>query len=387
MHGGFEIILILIDQISLYCIPNGFLQLSEMNFDPVLEAKFPELFSEDFGVRDCAFGTVVRQIHFARRNAPSMMLLLEFVWRNKGQNVPLDTAKKVIEILKLLAVYSIDPSFFAKTWASKIVLDILAQHGIQELHDAIEDLFLKFSQAIYLYMQLGDNRIKCFMEENMKCVSIATLNMFIPVDDKSLLSEGQALCLNAIVGTLLWSFSSESIKESVVYGVGQVLEQGQGELIHVNLLHKLLNCTNSKTPTRIYVIILTGLVKVLEKAKNTRDVLLCMGACELLSNLLTNPFLMEYHHSLLVESPYRVIRIFGTADSELSVPDDKMMKENVKASMSALQKLRKILQQCDFDPSLEFFNSVSEALLALDFTQVDELVKTVYDIFTLNLLP
>nr|POE78744.1 hypothetical protein CFP56_65065 [Quercus suber]POE90394.1 hypothetical protein CFP56_76443 [Quercus suber] len=325
-----------------------------MNFDPVLEAKFPELFSEYFGVRDCAFSTVVRQIHFARRNAPSMMLLLEFVWRNKGQNVPLDTAKKVIEILKLLAVYGIDPSFFAKTSASKIVLDILAQHGIQELHDAIEDLFLKFSQAICLYMQLGDNRIKCFMEENMECVSIATLNMFIPVDDRSLLSEGQALCFNV----LLWELYCGAL---ALRALRKVWRTG------------LVKFSNKD--------------KVLEKAKDTRDVLLCMGACELLSTLLTNPFLMEYHHSLLVESPYRVIRIFGTADSALSVPDDKMMKENVKASMSALQKLRKILQQCDFDPSLEFFNSVSEAILALDFTQVDELVKTVYDIFTLNLLP
>ena len=205
-----------------------------MNFDPVLEAKLPDLFSEDSGVRNRAFGTVVRQIYFARRNVQSMMPLLEFVWGNKRQNAPLDTAKKVIEILKLLAVYSIDPSFFAYTSASKIVLDILDQHGIHELHGAIEDLFLKFSQAINLYKQLGDNRIKCFMEENLIWVSTATLKKFIPVDDKSLFSEGQALCFKAIVGTFLWSFSSESIKESVVYWVGQVLEQGQGELIHVN---------------------------------------------------------------------------------------------------------------------------------------------------------
>ena len=355
-----------------------------MNFDPVLEAKLPDLFSEDSGVRNRAFGTVVRQIYFARRNVQSMMPLLEFVWGKKRQNAPLDTAKKVIEILKLLAVYSIDPSFFAYTSASKIVLDILDQHGIHELHDAIEDLFLKFSQAINLYKQLGDNRIKCFMEENLIWVSTATLKKFNPVDDKSLFSEGQALCFKAIVGTLLWRFSSESIKESVVYWVGQVLEQGQGELIHVNLLYKVLDCSNSQTHTRIYVRILTGIVKVLEKAKNTRDVPLCMRACALLSNLLTNPFLMEYHDNLLIQRPFRVIRLFSTPDSELSVPGDKMMKENVKVYMSALQKLRSILEECNFDPGPEFFNSVSEALLALEFTHCHGLVKSVFDIFTLK---
>ena len=350
-----------------------------MNFDPVLEANFPDLFSEDCGVRDRAFGTVMRQIHFARRNTSSTIPLLELVWRNRGQNVPLDTAKKVIEILKLLAVYSIDPSFFAHTWASKIILDILAQHGIHELHDAIEDLFLKFSQAICLNMQLGDNRIKCFMEENLICVSIATLNKFIPVDDKSLLSEGQALCFKAIVGTLLWSFSSESIKESVVYWVGQVLEQGQGELIHVNLLNKVLERTNSQTHTRIFVIMLTGIVKVLEKAKNTRNVPLCMRACAFLTKLLTNSYLMEYHHNLLIQNPFRVARLFITPDSELIVPGDKMMKENVKVSLSALQKLREILEECHFGPgSPEFIDSVSDALFALESTQCDELVKCAF---------
>ena len=88
---------------------------------------------------------------------------------------------------------------------------------------------------------------------------------------------------------------------------------------------------------------------------------------------------MEYHHNLLVQNPFRVARLFITPDSELVVPGDKMMKENVKVSLSALQKLREILEECHFGSSPEFIDSVSDALLVLESTQCDELVKCAFN--------
>jgi hypothetical protein len=335
-----------------------------------MEANLPNIFSEDSAARDTAFSVVTEILqHSPGVDVSSAMLVLGRSYDEKGgDHVLLDSAKKLIKIMTMVAVRDEDPSFFSNVEVVKVLLGIFSQHGVSEFDEAVEYMFHRFSQSISLAKIFRKDRVIEYFFQladfNLILESDNTLREFFPTENEEFLIASKALCLKAMVGTFIWKFCCDTERENVWDYVRMAFEAGHVEAVHASLARKIIAVGGSSIGNEELGAMLKAVVPILGNAKDARDGGLCVALCALLTTLLANPSFFNNLRILLSLDPNYVGYILSAKDDVLE-GYQRIGKYLYKSFTLAVEKLRSILEKCDFDPSPVFADGVAQAQLAI----------------------
>jgi hypothetical protein len=318
-----------------------------------MEANFPKIFSEIPFLRDGAFAVIKECLeHPSGVDVSSTLYALGRSYdENGGDHVHLESAKKLIEIMKMISVICNGyPDFFSNVEIVKILLGIISQHGASEFGEAVECMFHRFSQSFLMTRVNPQGRATdhiCLATELfLNSCSDLTLKMFFPDENEKLLTAGKALCLKALVGTFIWICGSLRVKERAWTCVRVAFEAGYVEAIHASLAKMLID--NDVRFILVGIVQLGAMFKaivpILNKAMDECNGRLFTALCRLLTTIMSNPTVIEYLRSLSVVDPSYV--------------------------MFARIELRSILEKyfSDPNPDQEFAHSMEMVRLAVEAT-------------------
>ncbi|KAE8056615.1 hypothetical protein FH972_013370 [Carpinus fangiana] len=342
-----------------------------------MEVNLPSIFSENSTMRTTAFSVVMQIL----QNVPTvdvsqMMSVLGRSYDEKGgDRVDIDSAKKAIEIMHMVAVRDVYPGFFSEVEVVKVLLGIFSKHNgvLSGFDESIELMFQRFSEAIYFAKSKSkgegfDHLLKHFFRlSNLSLIldSQATISKYLPSGDEEILSPGKALCLKGMVGTFIWDLCSDDEIERVWNCVRIVFktQHQHVEAIHTSLAQKLI--TENFISNRELTTLFTAIPPLLENAKDTRNGGLCTALCALLTTILGVEDFMDNTCTFLSLNFHYAVYLFSAKDGVLE-DTDQLVLNVFKKLVIAREKLQSILAKCDFDDSSLFAQSVAHAKLAVD---------------------
>jgi hypothetical protein len=120
-----------------------------------MEVNLPSIFSENSTMRAAGFSIVIQILQF--QNAPPgvnvsrMMSVLGRSYDEKGgDRVDIDSTRKAIEIMHMVAERDVYPRFFSKVEVVKVLLGIFSKHNgvLSGFDESVESMFRGFSNAI-----------------------------------------------------------------------------------------------------------------------------------------------------------------------------------------------------------------------------------------------
>jgi hypothetical protein len=342
-----------------------------------MEANLPSIFSENSTIRTAAFSVVIQILkNVPKVDVSRMMSVLGRSYDEKGgDRVDIDSARKAIEIMHMVAVRDVNPGFFSEVEVVKVLLGIFSKHNgvLSGFDESVDSMFRRFSEAIYFAKSktLGDgfdHLLKYFFrlsDDNLMLDSQATISKYLPSGNEEILSPGKALCLKGMVGTFIWDHCPDEDIEKVWNCVRLVFEtQHQHvEAIHASLAQKLIteNCVSNKELTTLFAAI----PLLLENATDTRNGGICTALCALLTTILAVEYFIDNTRTFLSLNFQYAVYLFGAKDGVLE-DDDQLVLDVFKKIVIAREKLQSILAKCDFDDSSSFAQSVAHAKFAVD---------------------
>jgi hypothetical protein len=280
-----------------------------------MEANFPKIFSANPYLRDGAFAVIKECLeHPSGVDVFSTLYVLGRSYdENGGDHVHLESAKKLIEIMKMISVICNGyPDFFSNVEVVKILLGIISQHGASEFDVAVECMFQRFSQSFLMTRINPQWRAPDICMESelfLNSCSDLTLKKFFPDENEKLLTAGKALCLKAMVGTFIWIYGSLHVKKRAWTCVRVAFEAGYVEAIHASLAKMLID--NDVRFILVGIVQLGAMFKaivpILSKAKDECNGQLFIALCSLLTTIMSNPTVIEYLLSLSVVDPSYVL--------------------------------------------------------------------------------
>jgi hypothetical protein len=338
----------------------------------IMEVNLPSIFSENSTMRTAGFSIVIQILQNAPGvNVSRMMSVLGRSYDEKGgDRVDIDSARKAIEIMYMVAERDVYPRFFSKVEVVKVLLGIFSKHGVLPGFDeSVESMFRGFSNAICsAKVNRRDHQVlKYFFRLanfNLMLDSRDTIRKYLPSGNEEILSPGKALCLKGMVGTFIWKLGSEREMQKVWNCVRIVFETQQHvEAIHAALAQKLI-AVNYVSNEELSILF-TAIAPVLEKAKDARNGGLCRALCALLTTLLMNKYFVYNIRTLLCLNSDYAVNLFSAKYGVLD-DNDKLLINLYKKFVITREKLQSILAKCDFDDSSLFAHSVAHAKLAVD---------------------
>jgi hypothetical protein len=118
-----------------------------------MEANLPSIFSENSTIRTAAFSAVIQILkNVPRVDVSRMMSVLGRSYDEKGgDRVDIDSARKAIEIMHIVAVRDVYPGFFSEVEVVKVLLGIFSKHNgvLSGFDESVELMFRRFSEAIF----------------------------------------------------------------------------------------------------------------------------------------------------------------------------------------------------------------------------------------------
>lgn len=333
-----------------------------------MEVNLPSIFSENFTTRTAGFSIIIEILRDVPGvNVSRMMSELGRSYDDKGgDSVDMDSARKAIEIMSMVAVHNVYPRFFSKVEVVKVLLGILSKHGVSGwFGESVELMFQSFS--IFIHSARVNQRYHVpryffpLSRLNLMLDSQETIRKYLPGGNEEILSPGKALCLKGIVGTFIWTLGSEKEMQNVWNCVRIVFETQHVEAIHASLAEKLI-AVNSASNEDLSILF-TAIAPLLEKAKDARNGELCRALCELLTTILVGEYFTRNIRTLLCLNSNYAAYLFGAKDGVLD-ENDRLILSLYKKFVLAREKLQSILAKCDFDNSLWF--GVACAKLAID---------------------
>jgi hypothetical protein len=347
-----------------------------------MEVNLPSIFSENSTMRTAAFSVIIQILkNVPRVDVSRMMSVLGRSYDEKGgDRVDIDSARKAIEIMHIVAVRDVYPRFFSKVEVVKVLLGIFSKHNgvLSGFDESVDSMFRRFSEAIFfakLRLPLicsceidgfDDHLLKyCFQMSNFNLMrdSEATIRKYLPSGNEEILSPGKALCLKGIVGTFIWYLSSEEDNQKVWNCVRVVFETQHVEAIHASLAQKLI-AVNAISKTELPMLFM-AIPPLLENAKDTRNGGLCRALCALLTTILGVEYFICYTRIILTLNFDYAVYLFSAKDGVLD-DTDKLVLNEFKKLVITREKLQSILAKCDFDDSSSFAHSVAHAKFAVD---------------------
>ncbi|KAE8057035.1 hypothetical protein FH972_013757 [Carpinus fangiana] len=336
-----------------------------------MEVNLPSIFSENSTMRAAGFSIVMQILQNATGvNVSRIMSVLGRSYDEKGgDRVDIDSARKAIEIMHMVAVRDVYPRFFSKVEVVKVLLGIFSKHGVLSGFDeSVESMFRRFSNAICFAKanQRDHHVLKYFFRLanfNLMLDSQDTIRNYLPSGNEEILSPGKALCLKGMVGTFIWKLSSQREMQKVWNCVRIVFETQHVEAIHAALAQKLI-AVNYVSNEELSILF-TAIAPVLENAKDARNGGLCRALCALLTTLLMNKYFVYKIRALLCLNSNYAVNLFSAKYGVLD-DNDKLLINLYKKFVITREKLQSILAKCNFDDSPLFAHSVAHAKLAVD---------------------
>jgi hypothetical protein len=306
-----------------------------------LEDSLRQIFWQNSSLRNEALTVIeqcLEQLPFGF-HCSSTLSVLEKSY-TEAPNLHIDSARKLIEIMTMISTRSGRPDFFLVVEVVTVLLGTISQHGIAQFASAVESMFVRFSNSLQMLS---------VSETCMRNYSRQTLSMFLPNENEILLTAGKALCLQAIVGTLLWKYGSGSTEiEKVWRCVRITIEIGRIEAIHASLAHKIHATGFEGFVHRNQTVELGAMLKAvvcpLDNAVNESDVKFCRTLCALITSILSDQSVMNYIRSLKSTDNDYIERTF--------------------------LNLRSALYKCNFNDSRTFLEDVAHAKEAMDAIMV-----------------
>jgi hypothetical protein len=352
-----------------------------------MKTALPRIFSSSSYERKVGFVQIKKWLEQPPSEADidSTLLVLGEAYSDNGRNgVHHDSAKKLIEIIKMISVRCGQPYFIASSLVVKILLAIIDQYGAFEFDKAIACMFQRISESMINMAHTNPRRcdtnampellrtrgskgltnprrrdtialpelprtsstghrtpqqrdLDALPDLALRRSSRLIIEKYLPKENGEL-SPGEALCLKAIAVTYVWKYVSESEETMIWDSIERAIKVGGFEAVtvHALLAQKIIAAEGFVDgPNEKLAAILKAVVPLIESAERACNSVLCMALCGLVTTIMAQSSMKNY--------------LRGQRDVSVD-----------------LHKLLSTFNNCDFDRRPEFAEVVEEAKLAIE---------------------